>query len=300
MNEINSSKGVLIFAHNNEEIEYGSIALANAILIKHYLSNIDICLVTDEGTFYYLKQKYGDKLVETHFNKIVFTKSYLEKDNKRMIRDTLSTEKVLKWYNCNRIYSYDFSPYDETLVLDSDYLIFNDNLKYVFDNKEDFLINSKVTPLVRDHTWFLEEERVNFNSIEQYWATAFYFRKNTFTKAFFDFCKHVYDNYDYYRILYNTKGKTYRNDHLFSIAIHTFSGLEKGNFKPLPIPYILTAPDYDELINVKNGEGTFLVVKPKETYDFFLTKTVDTNIHIMNKQSIVRQIPNIIKYYVKD
>lgn len=291
------SKGILLFAHNSPEIDYGSMAVLNSFLIKHYMTNNNISLVTDEGTFNYLVDKYGKKTINSLFEKVTYTDKHKIKENKRLIRDTTSTEKVLPWYNFDRLYAYDFTHYDETLVLDVDYLIFNNALDYVFGNIEDFLMNSEVRPLMREHTWFTDEERVSLTSIKQYWATAFYFRKNDYTKSMFEFGKFVLENYDYYKMLYKTKGKTFRNDHLFSIVNHTFSGLLGAEIKSLPIPYILTAPDYDELIDIKEDEATFLTAKPRETYDFILTKTKNTNIHVMNKQSFLRQNDKILRIY---
>ena len=44
------SKGIVIFAHNNRQIDYGKIALANACTIKDSMSNNNITLITDDGT----------------------------------------------------------------------------------------------------------------------------------------------------------------------------------------------------------------------------------------------------------
>ena len=44
------SQGIVIFAHNNTEINYGSVAIANATMIKHHMGVDAITLITDEGT----------------------------------------------------------------------------------------------------------------------------------------------------------------------------------------------------------------------------------------------------------
>lgn len=292
------SQGILFFAHNNSEIDYGTMAVLNAILVKYYFTKNSITLVSDEGTFNYLVEKFGKKLINSLFDKVLFNDKFKSQNNKRLIRDTTSTEKVLPWLNGDRLYAYDYSPYDETLVLDSDYLIFNNTLEYVFGNAEDFLMNSSVIPLMRDHTWFNDEERLNLLSIKQYWATAFYFKKSDYTKSMFEFGKFVYENYDYYKPLYRARGNTFRNDHLFSIINHTFSGLLGAEIKSLPIPYILTAPDYDELIDIKKDKAIILTAKPNETYDFIFSKVQKTNIHVMNKQSIIRQTEKIMGIYL--
>lgn len=288
------NEGVLIFAHNNSEIDYGSIALVNSYLINHHLKK-PVSLVTNEGTFNYISKKYKDKL--TIFDKIIFTDKHLAHISQRNIRDTIYDEKVVNWYNCDRIFAYDFSPYDKTLVVDCDYLIFNNKLNYVFDNNDNYLMNHSIIPLQRLNNHFKDEERVNLLTVKQYWATAFYFDKTDYTKSIFEFAKHLFENYNYYSLVYKATGKIFRNDHLFSIVNHTFSGLLGADIKSLPIEYILTAPDYDDLIDVSEDCCTFLVSKPGETYDFHLTKIKNTNIHIMNKQSIVRNIPKMLEIY---
>lgn len=286
--------GVLIFAHNNSEIDYGSIALANAYLINHYLKK-PITLVTDEGTFNYVSKIYKDKI--KIFDKIIYGDKHLEVVSQKTMRDTIYNEKILNWFNCDRIWAFDFSPYDKTLIVDCDYLIFNDTLNLSYNSSETFLMNNNIISLQRENKWFLNDEKLDNTSIKQYWATVLYFEKTDYTKTIFDFSKHVFENYTYYKALYQTKGKVFRNDHLFSIVAHTFSGLLGTDIPTLPIPYILTAPDYDELFDIEKDKATFLVVKPKESYSFHLTKTKNTNVHVMNKQSIVRNISKILAVY---
>ena len=39
------SQGIVIFAHNNTEIDYGSVAIANATMIKHHMGVDAITLI---------------------------------------------------------------------------------------------------------------------------------------------------------------------------------------------------------------------------------------------------------------
>ena len=56
------SKGIVIFAHNNRQIDYGKIALANACTIKDSMSNNNITLITDDGTANWLYKEYNKEL----------------------------------------------------------------------------------------------------------------------------------------------------------------------------------------------------------------------------------------------
>ena len=99
------SRGVLIFATNTKEIDYVKIANINAKLIKRYLG-LPTTIVS------------GSK-----------------SNNKRYLDG-----KVVEWQNAGRCEAYDLSPYDQTLVLDGDYLIFDDNLLKVLDTVTDYSI----------------------------------------------------------------------------------------------------------------------------------------------------------------
>ena len=64
------SRGIVFFAHNNSEIDYGSIALANALMIKHHMGLDAITLITDEGTVRHLKTQYDQSLIDSTFENI--------------------------------------------------------------------------------------------------------------------------------------------------------------------------------------------------------------------------------------
>ena len=77
------------------------------------------------------------------------------------------------------------NPYDETLVIDVDYLICNDSLNAVWNHKEDLLINKKSFDLLSGR-YDYDFNRVDDFGIDFYWATAFYFRKSFETEIFFN------------------------------------------------------------------------------------------------------------------
>jgi hypothetical protein len=111
------------------------------------------------------------------------------------------------------------------------------------------------------------------------------FTKNDNSKMFFDLVRHVKDNYQYYADTYRFDSKQYRNDIAFSVAKHVLAGFEQS---PLGcLPPVLTLLDRDILHSVDAGKLTFLV-SPKldENYCAALIQNID--VHIMNKQSIVR------------
>ena len=291
------SQGIVFFAHNNTEIDYGSVAIANATMIKHHMGVDAITLITDEGTMRHMNNTWDKNTIDSAFENIKVT-ARRRVDNNKRYRDTRHTVNLLPFYNVNRSTVYTESPYDETLVIDVDYLICNDTLNAVWNHKEDLLINNKSFDLLagrHDHNF----DRVDDFGIDFYWATAFYFRKSEESKIFFNLLETIKSNYLYFKTLYGITSYNFRNDHAFSIAVHMFNGFTKsGLVKHLPVDFLQHTLDYDELHDMTSkGSLSFLLEKTSEPGKFIPARTDGVNVHVMNKYSIVRQSKKIIEVY---
>jgi len=275
------SRGVLIFAQNNSEIDYNKLAVFAANRVEHYL-NVPVSIVTDSKEWL-LKSQPSAKLL---FDKIIPLNADTSQ-TKKFFDGTLAS-KVLTWKNLSRPDCYDLSPYDETLVIDSDYLISSKNLSKIWQNKHDFLIYKDSFDLSqwRDIKSF---KFLNQLSVPFYWATAFYFKKSIYTRAFFNIVKHIKENYAYYRVLYNIDSTVFRNDFAFSIAI-SIMGEEFANPLPGKMNYIL---DRDILIDCKDDAIKFLVEKRNYAGEYVATKTEGLDVHVMNKYSLTRFIDGV-------
>lgn len=279
------SNGILLFAHNNGSIDYGNMAYIAARYAKKNL-NVPISLVTDTGTIQYMENR-GIVISKT-FDQIILTdKNPITIPNTRRFYDGSLSYKKAEFINNYRAYSYDLSPYDNTLVIDTDFLIVNDKLSAVWNSKNNFMINKKSYDLSITRDTF-EFQRVNDSGIDFFWATAFFFRKTQKNKVFFDLCQHIVDNYNYYQFIYRIDSPLLRNDYVFSIAIHIMNGFTKIDPPSLPAK-IFYCLDRDDLIRV-NSAKSFLFLIEKKDYlgEYTLAKTDDQNIHIMNKFSINR------------
>jgi hypothetical protein len=73
-------------------------------------------------------------------------------------------------------------------------------------------------------------------SIDFYWATVFFFRKNKNTETFFNYLGHIQENWNYYRYVYQIEQSLYRNDFAFSIAIYIMNGNVDNNQFSMPLP----------------------------------------------------------------
>lgn len=275
------SKGALIFAQNNSEIDYTKLAVFAANRIEKYL-NIPVSIVTDSKEWLLKSQPSAKSL----FDKII--PLYADTVQTKKFFDGTLASKVLTWKNLSRSDCYDLSPYDETLVIDSDFLISSDTLSKIWKSKHDFLIYKESFDLAqwRDIKSF---SYINQLSIPFYWATAFYFKKSIYTKAFFNIVRHIKENYAYYRVLYNIDSTVFRNDFAFSIAI-SIMGDEFAGKLPGKMNYVL---DRDILIDLKDDAMQFLVEKKNYAGEYIATKTQGLDVHVMNKYSLTRLIDSI-------
>jgi len=272
------TKGILLFAFNGG-YDYVSLAIVCAKRIKNYIQ-LPISIVTDSKE--YLIEHYPNDL--DLFDNIIESNDSTEQQ-KRFYNGTRNCE-TFNWKNSNRVLSYDLSPYDHTLVLDTDYIINSDFLEKCFEIDTDFLIFKDFCDLAqwRDTKDF---QYVSDFSIPFYWATVFIFKKTEKNLVFFELLKFIFNNWEYYRLLYQIKESTFRNDYAFSIAIHIFSdGIPNAftNLLPGNMYYVL---DRDFLIKSENNSLWFLLEKKDFPGEYTPMKISNLDVHVMNKFSIM-------------
>jgi len=290
------SKGVLVFARNNAQIDYCKQALFLAKRVKQFLG-LPTTIVTDSTEF--LLAEYPE--AEEVFDKII---SIVWKENELKENTTLSktehhgirtffdgtlVEKKLQFKNETRTLSYEISPYDETLILDTDVVICNDVFKHCFNQEHDFLIYDKSYELIeidREGTF----DRVSDTSVKFYWATCVFFRKTAANKIFFDLLQHIQENWKHYDRMFQVNTPYYRNDYSFAIAIHIMNGYQEGDFaKPMP-GKLYFATDKSICWEIKDNDILMLLEKSGHTGEYTPMRIKDANLHVMNKFSLNRCI----------
>lgn len=232
------SKGVLIFATNTAETDYVGIAEQNARLIKQFLGlPTTIVSAKDTGS------------------------------NKRFSTDTGT---FVEWKNFGRHEAYEASPYDETLVLDADYLVFDNSLNKLFECSGDYLLFDKNRYVNIEQ----QPSVMGPHSLPFVWATAFMFRKTERARLFFELVGKIKRRYDYYRLLFNIREGNFRNDYAFAIAQCILNGnqLLPESFAPF---HILTVTG--EISNITAAKN--LVVR---TPDKAIVLPYQ-NLHVMSK-----------------
>jgi hypothetical protein len=292
----NLPRGYVMYAHNNSHIDYSALAICNALLIKKHLKENTVALITDENTANYMEHFYSGQLLRKAFDRIIMdTKP--ETSATRRFHDTRYTTFTDSYNNTNRPNVYELSPFDETVLIDSDYLMLDKTMDMVWGNREDFMCNRKTIDLDHKINNFGFNNRFNEMSISLYWATAIYFRKSEKSKLIFELMNFIKENYAYYQYLYQFNHSGYfRNDYALSIAIHMANNLmEYGTVSPLPVDHIRFSLEDDELHQFKDGRC--LITSEPMQGDFHL-HSIDSNLHMMNKRAILRNKDEIIAYAI--
>lgn len=275
-------KGIVIYAHNNRKVDYALMSLIAGGLAKKHL-NVPVSLITDPSTIDWMKESNIFEKSATTFENIIIT-DRPESDNFRNLHDGLTKDHV-PFVNSNRNSVWELTPYERTLLIDSDFLVFSDHLNEYWEVDQDVMIGESINDVYSQDRLGYHDIFISDTGIKLYWATTVMFTKNETSKFFFDMVEHVKENYKFYADLYRFDSRQYRNDISFSIAKHIVDGFETTESKMLPP--VLTTIDKDILLEVKDNKLLFLI-NHKLDSEFCASSLSDVDIHVMNKQSIYR------------
>lgn len=253
LNVQEKSKGVVLFAFNST-INYIKIAEKCAKLVDYHLK-LPVTLITDTPNNITYK-----------FDNVILTENTI--DNYK------SSFDLTVWRNANRYQAYELSPYTETLLLDTDYLILDQSLLKLSDNLVDYqIMQYNQTPT---ESWNFD---MGNNSVPYQWATVIWFNKTIKSKQLFDLVGRIQRNYYYYKRLYHIRESNFRNDYAFSIANLILNGYSTNKIEYIPWT-MLTLDKKIESLEYKNN---FIVVREKEKA-YMLPKQ---NMHIMDKEYLL-------------
>lgn len=281
------SKGVLIFAFNNSQVDYVKQAYFLAKRIEKYMK-LPVSVVTDASA--YIESIFPD--YADVFDHVIHQDAD-DKYNMKRYNDGSLAGKQLHFKNKARSYSFELSPYDETLIMDSDFVISNAVLLECFSQSKDFLIYKDAYDLA-NHRDYSEFNYISDTSVDFYWATVVFFRKTPTNKIFFDLVQHIQENWMHYNSVFQINSSVYRNDHAFSIAIHIMNGYQQGDFAGKMPGKLFYTTDKDLVLDIQ--DDSFLVLVEKENYlgEYTAIRFKNNNLHIMNKFSLNRIIGETI------
>lgn len=197
--------GALIFAFNNEQIDYVSMAAWSARRIHQHL-DIPVCLITNTD----ISNPVFDCVIKTDAGP----------STGRHFSD-FGTNVV--WHNGSRASAYELSPWDTTLVLDADYIVSSDRLGALFESGQDFLAHDHAYD-VTGRNDFSGLNVFGRHRMPMWWATVMMFRRSKQAELIFDSMTMIRDNWQHYRNLYGNSQGTFRNDHALTIALGIVDG----------------------------------------------------------------------------
>lgn len=276
------NNGVLIFVYNNKDIDYARLAIIAGFLAATHLK-VPVSIITDDSTVTWMKESDIYQYAEKLFDKIIITERS-NRLNYRNLRNGDLEKKSVLFLNDNRCKAWELTPYDRTLLIDSDFLIYSDRLSEFWNVDSSVLISSAMKDIRGDrhgyHDRYISDTGPNLR-----WATTVMFSKNQESKIFFDLVESIKNNYQYFSDLYFFPPNQYRNDISFSIAYHMMSGfLPTVNYF---LPPILTIQDLDSIKDIDKDFVRIYINDPITGQDNFLCNLKNTDVHIMNKNSLI-------------
>lgn len=265
------TRGAILFAFNSPKYNYYSMAEFAAKRINHFLK-IPVTIVTDENSL--------PENPSYHFDNIVLVEP--DKSNSR---------DWGMWINKGRYQAYNLSPYDETLLLDVDYVVNSDKLLKAFEICTDFVCHDYTEFLMQPN---LPQEVLSAYSYNTLWATAVVFKKTNKAKQIFDCLEMVQKNFEHYANIHSFVSFTFRNDYALTLAVKIVNGhlTDKQDIIPWSLVHVgknthVYANNNSEL----NNEYTVMFdhwKNGKIKKEYILIKDMD--FHMMNKDNFMELI----------
>ena len=197
--------GAVMFAFDNENVRYTDIAAWNAGQVQRWL-DMPVTLITDRPC---------DNPVFDH----VIIASRPPHSTVRW-RDHKSGSA---WFNQDRCKVYELSPYDQTLLIDADYIINSRDLLQVMSMPHDIMCFRHAHDIAHGSEL---TQHLTFGNYQMpmWWATVVMFRRSRATSMVFDSWQMIQQHWDHYRDIYHINQSVFRNDFALSIALCLTSG----------------------------------------------------------------------------
>jgi hypothetical protein len=246
------SKGVVTFAFNTDTVDYVKIADRTSKLIAHNLG-LPVTLITDLNS--------TPEFAYDHVVRI---------DNAGDNFRTNLLDQTVSWRNFGRYHAYELSPYDETILVDTDYLVLDQSLLDLMTTDFDYkLMHHNVTAAGPSY------ELMGEHSLPYVWATVILFRKSARAEMLFELVGRIQRNYTYYRQLYNIRERNYRNDYAFAIANIILNGYAINEDQGIPWNMFTVDQAIEKIMLTDN----FLRIYHQDT----ALVVPHQNIHVMDK-----------------
>lgn len=264
------TKGVVLFAFDNEAFSYRRMAAWSAARIQKHL-DLPVTLITDLET-----------------NDPVFDREIVIDNSTSGSRYFSDADMTAAWHNHSRSQVLTVTPYDQTLLLDVDYVVSSDQLLAVFDTDQDFLCHDGAWDVtgVTDYSGLNNFGR---NRMPMSWATVMYFRRSQTAEMIFDLMSMVRDHWSHYRDLFGLPARnTFRNDHALSIALNIVRGHRPSGPS---IPWALASVDpHHRVSQIAYDQFRIDFVNADHKSRYIIVQGQD--LHVMGKKDLGEIIAN--------
>lgn len=264
------TRGIVIFATDTATRQYTKMAAYAATKIREHL-DLPTTLITDSD------------ITDPAFDSIINVTNTTTQQ-----RQVGNTGVIETWKNFGRYRAYELSPYDETVLLDADYICGGSQLLKLFELNQPFMCHRRRIYL---GTQVLAQQVEKFaNNMDMWWATVVYFKRSDEAQAVFEMMRMIQENYSHYSKIYRFKTQPYRNDYAISIAINTVYG--HAYSRDVEIPWPLYNVEFTTDIE-RIGDDTWQLQfdrwvdgAPKK----FKFTTYQQDLHMLNKDALFRII----------
>jgi len=246
-------QGFLVVAENNNEIDFIRMAYILALSLKSTQPKINnLSIITTETN---IDKKYSDT-----FDKIIVC----EKDDEwKKKSKSLDTTSLCASY-------YDLTPYDETIVLDTDMIFTNDISSWweiLFDKELIFTTNIK-TFRGDNVTNNYYRKVYSKNKLPNIYTGLFYFKKGDISKAFFTMVNTIFENWE---MFFNQLEEDYRPTFLSADIAYAIA------YKLLALPDYshLSIPTFTHMKSQLQDAGTI-----KEDWTKYLSVFINEKLNI--------------------
>lgn len=254
------SRGVVLIAHNNDKDDYYSMAVYTAKRVNKFL-NLPVTVITSQDSV------NGDPYV---FDKTIYVDP-----------DKTNYRKKSTWINKGRYGVWSLSPYDDTLLLDTDYLINSRQLLESFNSNSDFLCHKNIRWLMEGET----PEYISRKNISTLWATVVRFKKTNRAEQIFGMMQMVQENYGHYANIYGFNPGMYRNDYALTIALKTVNGHIEHREDYFWWRLLHTSLDVEVHRNTETSYTLIAKNKKTQKQEYLVIKDLD--FHMLNKKNFL-------------
>jgi hypothetical protein len=193
---------------------------------------------------------------------------------------------TVTWYNAGRVDSYALSPWDNTLLLDADYVVASNSLSTLFDSDQEFIAHQSAMDATGENDFSGLNYFGKFK-MPMWWATVMMFRRCQSTQMIFESMSMIRKNWTHYRNLYANPRSTYRNDHALSIALN----IENGHtLQTTDIPWSLASLTPEHRLTQLDQDRYRVDFKTADKKPRWIELTQD--FHAMGKQQLGAIVAN--------